>query len=69
MVGLFTSFREVQKLYTVTGAFFIPFLAVGLLLLNSHSKWIGQQFKNGWPTNVSLIATIAFFLWAAIYNL
>ena len=69
MVGLFTSFREVQKLYTVTGAFFIPFLAVGLLLLNSREKWIGHKFKNGWPTNVSLIATVAFFLWAAIYNL
>ena len=69
MLGLFTSFREIQKFYTVTGAFFIPFLAVGLLFLNSRAKWVGSKFRNGWPTILSLVATIMFFLWAAIYNL
>lgn len=47
MLGLFVSFREVQKVYAVTGAFFVPMLALLLLLLNGRDKWIGKRFRNG----------------------
>jgi len=66
MLGLFTSFREVQKLYTVTGAFFLPLLALVLLILNSQSRYIGVQFQNRLPATISLCAVLIFFLWVAI---
>jgi Mn2+/Fe2+ NRAMP family transporter len=69
MLGLFTSFQQAQKLYAVTGAFFFPLLAVGLLLLNSRAKWVGEKYKYGLPAITSLVATLLFFLWAAIMNL
>lgn len=65
MAGLFTGFKEVQKLYTVTGAFFIPLLALVLLLLNGHSRWVGKKFRNGPLTSISLGVTLIFFLWVA----
>jgi Mn2+/Fe2+ NRAMP family transporter len=69
MLGLFTSFQQAQKLYAVTGAFFFPLLALGLLLLNGRAKWIGEQYKYGPLAIISLVATLLFFLWAASYNL
>lgn len=69
MVGLFTGFREVQKIYTITGAFFIPLLALVLLLLNGRGKWIGEQLRNRLPANASLFATLVFFLWVAFQGL
>lgn len=68
MLGLFTSFQQAQKFYTVTGAYFFPLLALILLLLNSRGKWIGEKFKYGLPSIISLVVTIAFFLWATYMN-
>ena len=68
MLGLFTSFQQAQKFYTVTGAYFFPLLAITLLLLNSRGKWIGEKFKYGWPSKISLGVTLAFFLWATAMN-
>ncbi len=61
MIGLFAGFQQVQKLYTVTGALFFPFLALALLLLNGRSAWIGKQFKNRPVTVVVLLGVLAFF--------
>jgi len=69
MLGLFTSFQQVQKLYTVTGAYFFPLLAIGLLLLNSRASWVGDKYRYGLPAIVSLIATIVLFVWAAVHNI
>jgi len=69
MLGLFFSFREVQKLYAITGAFFVPLLALALLLLNSREKLVGVNFRNHATTVAALIVTIAFFLWIAVTRL
>jgi Mn2+/Fe2+ NRAMP family transporter len=69
MLGLFFSFREVQKLYAITGAFFVPLLALALLLLNSREKLVGVNFRNHTVTVAALIVTIAFFLWIAVTSL
>jgi len=37
-------------------------------LLNSRGKWIGEKFKYGWASKISLGATLAFFLWATAMN-
>jgi Mn2+/Fe2+ NRAMP family transporter len=69
MLGLLFDFRQVQKFYAFTGAFFVPMLAIVLLLLNSRTSWVGEKFRNGWPTIIGLSATIAFFLWVAVSKL
>jgi Mn2+/Fe2+ NRAMP family transporter len=61
MLGLFSSFREVQKIYTVTGALFFPVLALALLIFNGRSSWVGAEFRNGAATSAALIAVLAFF--------
>jgi len=66
MLGLSFSFREVQKLYTVTGALFFPVLALALLFFNGRSSWVGGQFRNRPITVVALVAILAFFSWIGI---
>jgi Mn2+/Fe2+ NRAMP family transporter len=66
MIGLFWSFREVQKLYTVTGASFFPLLALILLIFNSRTDWVGERFRNRPLTMVALTVFIAFFSWLAV---
>ena len=65
MLGLFWGFQEIQKLYAVIGATFIPCLAVALLILNGRSKWVGEKFKNRPPTVGALVAILVFFMWIA----
>lgn len=60
MLGLFLSFKEVQKLYAVIGALFIPLLAIGLLILNGKRSWVGEH-NNRPLTIVVLLATLVFF--------
>jgi len=66
MVGLFASFREVQKLYTFIGAYIFPTLAVVLIVFNSRGAWVGQRFKNH-PVTIGILACVlAFFIWMAL---
>ncbi len=65
MLGLAWSFQEIQKLYAVVGATFIPFLAIALLILNGRSEWVGDRFKNRPVTVGVLVMILAFFVWIA----
>ncbi len=65
MIGLFWSFRDVQMLYTVTGALFFPVLALVLLIFNGRSSWVGSRFRNRPLTIVTLVAVLLFFTWLA----
>jgi Mn2+/Fe2+ NRAMP family transporter len=62
MLGLLFSFREVQKVYAVFGALFVPLLAVTLLLLNGRSDWVGRKLRNGPVTTLLLAATVVLFV-------
>lgn len=66
-IGLWTDFRNLQKLYAIVGAAFIPMLALALLVLNGRSKWIGREYRNRWPTSLLLIAALVLSGWAAWY--
>jgi len=66
MLGLFWSFQDIQKLYAIIGATFIPLLALALLVLNGRSEWVGEGFRNRPLTTVVLAATLAFFAWIAV---
>ncbi len=63
MLGLFTSFKEIQKLYAVTGAMFIPCLAAALLVLNGRETWVGRDCRNRPATVVVLLGTLVLFAW------
>lgn len=53
MLGLKISFKEVQKLYAVIGAMFIPLLALALLIFNGRRVWM-EDYTNR-PINVVLL--------------
>ncbi len=61
MIGLFVSFREVQKFYTVIGAYMFPLLALALIVFNGRTSWVGERFKNRPVTIVALAGVLAFF--------
>jgi NhaP-type Na+/H+ or K+/H+ antiporter len=63
------SFREVQKIYTVIGAYIFPTLAVALIIMNGRTAWVGQQLRNRWPTVIALVGVLVFFSWLAIANI
>jgi hypothetical protein len=60
-MGVFYSFREVQKIYTVTGALLFPVLAVALLVFNGRAAWVGADFRNGLAAVVALLVVLVFF--------
>jgi len=49
-------------IYSVAGAFFMPFLAATLLFLNNKMDWI-RNLKNGIVTNSILVCTLILFLY------
>jgi len=61
MLGLMMSFQEVQKLYAIVGAAFLPLLAIALLIMNSRRDWVGQHV-NRWPSLTLLGSTVIFFV-------
>ena len=66
IIGLFYSFREIQKLYTVTGALLFPVLAIALLVFNGRSTWVGAEFRNRLASIIALLAVLAFFAVLAV---
>jgi Mn2+/Fe2+ NRAMP family transporter len=48
-------------IYTIIGAFFMPFLAVLLLIMNNRIKWV-RDFKNNLVINVILLVALILFL-------
>ena len=47
-------------IYSVAGAFFMPFLAVLLVYMNSRRDWLGA-LRNGYATNAVLVLCILLF--------
>jgi Mn2+/Fe2+ NRAMP family transporter len=67
--GLFVSFSRIQLAYAVVGAAFMPILALALLFLNGSPKRIGEAGRNSALATASLIAVVAFFIWAGAYQI
>ena len=65
MLGLVMTFQEVQKIYAVIGASFIPLITLGLLIMNSRADWVGEEFKNRRMTDTTLLLILGFFVWIA----
>jgi Mn2+/Fe2+ NRAMP family transporter len=58
---LWLSVERAQLIYAVLGSLFMPLLALTLLLMNNRARWVGRELRNGWVTNVVLVATLLFF--------
>lgn len=47
-------------IYTITSAFFMPFLALTLLYMNNRDEWVGE-LKNRWYVNLLLTVSLLLF--------
>lgn len=68
-IGLYWDFEQMQKLYAIVGAAFMPLLALALLILNGRSSLVGAQWRNSRLTTVLLIASLAAFLIAGAFEI
>ncbi len=66
MLALVMSFKDIQKLYSLVGAFFMPILALTLLWLNN--KYVNKEFKNSVWLNVALSLVFLFFVASIFYK-
>ena len=64
MIGLGVSFVQAQKLYAISGALFIPMLALALLLMNGRKACLGE-YANRWPSGLALSGALGFFAYLA----
>ncbi len=55
-------------IYTITGAFFMPFLAATLLYLNNRAGWL-RELRNGWLANGLLVVALALFGYLCVNDL
>jgi Mn2+/Fe2+ NRAMP family transporter len=62
IAGLFSSFIQIQKVYAVLGALFIPMLALALVLLNGRQELVGAKLRNHAWSRIALWATLGMFL-------
>ena len=51
--------------YAIAGAFFMPFLATILLVMNNRRNWVGA-LRNPWPINVLLALSLVLFAWLCV---
>ena len=63
---LWISVQQVQLIYAVVGAFFMPLLGFSLLIMNNRAGWVGKPFRNGWAANSALVITMLFFAYVAV---
>lgn len=64
LVSLLFTVQKIQLIYALLGAFFMPFLAFTLLILNNKKKLLPETFRNGWLANLFLIINLLFFSYA-----
>jgi Mn2+/Fe2+ NRAMP family transporter len=63
---LWLKVQQVQLVYAVLGALFMPLLALTLLLLNNRRTLVGPGFRNSVLVNILLVATLAFFSYLSL---
>jgi Mn2+/Fe2+ NRAMP family transporter len=61
--------QQIQLIYAVLGSFFMPLLALALLLLNNRARLVGRDFRNNLVTNMLLVLTLGFFAYAGLREL
>jgi hypothetical protein len=58
--------QQVQLVYGILGALFMPFVALTLLLLNSRVGLVGRGFRNSLVANLLLAITLGLFIYLGL---
>jgi Mn2+/Fe2+ NRAMP family transporter len=53
--------EQLQLAFGLTGATLLPVLALTLLIMNNRETWVGKEFRNTAPLNLTLAAALVFF--------
>lgn len=65
LIGVLRSFQQAQKAYVVFGAFFVPLLAVVLLILNGRRAWVGALRNR--PLTMGVLVIVLLLAGAAAW--
>ena len=60
------SVKQIQLVYGIFGAMFLPLLALTLLVMNNRLQWVGKPFRNPPWINAVLAAALVFFAWLGL---
>jgi hypothetical protein len=60
------SVEQLQLAVGLTGAMLLPLLALTLLIMNNREEWVGRQFRNTVPLNLTLTAALVFFAYIGV---
>jgi Mn2+/Fe2+ NRAMP family transporter len=58
--------RQIQLVYGIFAAYFLPVLAGTLILLNSRTKWVGKGFQTHWSLNAVLVGVVVLFVYLGV---
>ncbi len=58
--------RQIQLTYGMFAAFFLPLLALTLLIMNNKRRWVGSDFLSSKFTNVVLGAALVLFAYLSL---
>jgi Mn2+/Fe2+ NRAMP family transporter len=65
LIWLWMPVKQIQLAYATIGAWFMPLLALTLLIMNNRERWVGETFRSRLLLNVVLIVTVALFAYLA----
>ncbi|HUG80949.1 MAG TPA: Nramp family divalent metal transporter [Bryobacterales bacterium] len=69
LIFLWTPVRSIQLSFGVLAAFFLPLMALTLLIMNNRRQWVGADFVSHWGHNVILGLGFVFFAYVGVTGL
>jgi hypothetical protein len=63
LLGVFSGFWVIVRLFAFFGAWFFPVLAVVLLVFYGRRAWVGLVFRSGPAASLALAVVFGFFVW------
>ncbi len=69
LIFLWAPVRSIQLAFGIVGAFFLPLMALTLLIMNNRRRWVGSDFVSHWGHNVVLGLGFVFFAYVGVSGL
>ena len=66
LIFLLVPVRSIQLAFGIVGAFFLPLMALTLLIMNNKRRWVGADFVSHWGHNLILLLGFVFFAYVGI---
>ncbi|MBI1353122.1 MAG: iron transporter [Acidobacteria bacterium] len=64
-----TPVKQIQLIYGVFGALFLPLLALTLLIMNNRKSWVGEGYRTPWVLNAILLGALLLFTFLGLNEL